>query len=161
MNDLDVVAPAFVAIAHRIVWATAATTDVAGRPTTRVLHPIWEHDGDALLGWIATSPLSPKATHLAAHPYVSLTYWDGSHDTCTADCRAEWDSSGEGRQALWDRFASAPAPVGYDPSIVPGWDSQASEGFGALRLFPYRLRVMPGSVLMSGQGELLSWRQPT
>lgn len=161
MKDLNIVGPAFVAMAHRIVWATAGTTDGAGRPATRVLHPTWELDGDALFGWIATSPLSPKAAHLAAHPHVSLTYWDATHDTCTADCRAQWDTTDEGRQSLWDRFATAPAPVGYDPSIVPGWDSPTSAGFGALRLFPYRLRVMPGSLLMAGEGELLTWREPT
>jgi len=160
MQTLDTVAPAFMSMAHRIVWAIAATTDGTGRPATRVLHPIWELDGDSLLGWIATSPASPKAAQLAAHPHLSLTYWDASHDTCTADCRAEWDTTDEGRNALWDRFKSAPAPVGYDPAIVPGWDSPTSPGFGALRLFPHRLRVMPGSLLMTGKGELLTWRQP-
>jgi hypothetical protein len=159
MQSLDIVAPAFVAMAHRIVWAIAGTTDRSQRPATRVLHPIWERDGDALVGWIATSPTSPKAAHLAAQPHLSLTYWDASHDTCTADCRTEWDTTDEGRRALWERFKAAPAPLGYDPSIVPGWDSPASPGFGALRLFPYHLRVMPGSLLMAGQGELLTWRQ--
>jgi hypothetical protein len=56
--QLSTVAPRFVEMAHRIVWCVAATTDTAGRPRTRVLHPIWEWDGQSLTGWIATSPNS-------------------------------------------------------------------------------------------------------
>lgn len=74
VHDLTTVAPAFVEMAHRIVWCVAATTDTSGNPSTRVLHPVWEWDGEQLTGWIATSPLSPKAEHLARTPSVSLTY---------------------------------------------------------------------------------------
>ncbi|MGK2948370.1 MAG: pyridoxamine 5'-phosphate oxidase family protein [Acidimicrobiales bacterium] len=158
MTELSTIAPAFVDLAHRIVWATVATTGVDGRPNTRVLHPIWEWDGEALTGWIATSPLSPKAADLAHEPAVSLTYWDPSHDTCTADCTAEWETSPEARQAGWDRFLHGPAPVGYDPSMIPPWTSAEAEAFGVLRLSPHRLRVMPGTVMLQGKGELLTWR---
>ena len=41
-TSLSHVAPAFVDMAHRIVWCTAATVDRANRPRSRVLHPIWE-----------------------------------------------------------------------------------------------------------------------
>ena len=54
-QPLERVAPAFVAMAHRIVWCTVATVGPDGAPNTRILHPIWEWDGDALTGWIATS----------------------------------------------------------------------------------------------------------
>jgi hypothetical protein len=40
MPDLATVAPAFVEMAHRIVWATVGTVDPAGRPRSRVLHPL-------------------------------------------------------------------------------------------------------------------------
>ena len=40
--SLERVAPAFVEMAHRIVWCTVATTGLDGRPNTRILHPIWE-----------------------------------------------------------------------------------------------------------------------
>lgn len=156
-QPLDLVAPAFVEIAHRIVWAPTATVDPEGRPRTRVLHPVWEWDGAALTGWILTSPLSPKARDLAACPEVSLTYWDASHDVATADCAAEWDDTPEQKEEGWRRMADAPPPVGYDPAIIPGWDDPASPGFGVLRLHPHRLRVMPGSVLLAGQGETLTW----
>lgn len=158
MADLATTAPVFVDIAHRIVWATTATVDRSGRPTTRILHPIWEWDGAELRGWILTSPQSPKAAHLAEHPYVSLTYWDATHDVATADCDVAWENSPEERQAGWDRFLHGPEPVGYDPRIIPFWTSPDVEAFGVLALRPRSLRVMPGSVMLEGKGEVLSWR---
>ena len=158
MEALETVAPKFVAMAHRIVWATAATVDIGGNPTTRILHPVWQWDGSTLVGWIATSPLSPKAKHLAETPRLALTYWQPNHDTCTAHCATVWETSDAERAAGWKRFAEAPAPVGYDPAIVPGWDSPSSPGFGILRLEPDLLRVMDGSAMLAGKGDRLSWR---
>lgn len=160
-DTLEAVAPAFVEMAHRIVWATAATVDTAARPATRILHPVWEWDGATLTGWIATSPLSLKAKHLAATPSMSLTYWTTNHDTCTASCATAWELSDTEREAGWRRFAEAPASVGYDPAIIPGWDTPQSPGFGILRLEPTLLRVMEGSRMASGVGRLLQWRLPT
>ena len=158
MSTLETTAPVFVTMAHRIVWCSVATVDASGKPRTRVLHPVWEWDGQALTGWIATSPLSPKAKDLAQHPQVSLTYWATNHDTCTADCDTSWDDSPEAQQEGWDRFKNAPAPVGYDPSIIPPWTAPDVPAFGVLRLRPYRLRVMPGTLMMAGKGELHTWR---
>jgi hypothetical protein len=158
-HDLSDVAPAFVSMAHSVVWCTVATVGADGRPRTRVLHPIWEWDGERLEGWIATSPQSPKAADLAANPHVSLTYWAPSQDTCTADCDAVWTNDEASRRAGWERFATGPAPVGYDPAIIPGWSSPDAAGFGILHLRPSWLRVMPGSVLMTGQGSVLTWRR--
>ena len=45
MDELKVVAPAFVEMAHHIVWCSAATIDQSGRPRSRVLHPVWDWDG--------------------------------------------------------------------------------------------------------------------
>ena len=145
-------------MAHSIVWCTVATVDASGRPRTRILHPIWDWDGAALTGRIATSPLSPKAKHLAAHRQVSLSYWAPSQDVCTADCDSHWTNDLEAKRSGWDRFKNGPAPVGYDPAIVPGWTTPDAEGFGILVLQPTALRVMPGSVLLAGQGEVLTWR---
>ena len=158
MNPLADVAPAFVEMAHRIVWCSAATVDRAGRPRTRVLHPIWEWDGTTLTGWIATSPLSPKARDLEATPALALTYWTTTHDTCSASCDATWEDSEEERRAGWDRFVNAPAPVGYDPSIIPPWTDPQAPAFGILRIEPYELRVMAGTVMLEGKGEPLRWR---
>ncbi|MGZ4806974.1 MAG: pyridoxamine 5'-phosphate oxidase family protein, partial [Ilumatobacteraceae bacterium] len=110
-----------------------------------------------LTGWIATSPNSLKAKHLTALPRLSLTYWHPCHDTCTARCRTAWELSDDERVAGWRRFAEAPSPVGYDPAIVPGWESPNSPNFGILRVEPTALRVMDGSRMVGGAGRLLTW----
>lgn len=153
------IAPAFVEMAHRIVWCTVATVDPQGRARSRVLHPIWAFDGDTLTGWIATSPQSPKAAHLEANPTVSCTYWTPAQDTCTAECDVRWRLDSASRHELWDRLVAAPAPLGYDPRLIPAWTDPDAEAFGVLELTPWRLRVMPGSVMMKGEGELLDWRR--
>lgn len=157
MSSLQDIAPAFVDMAHRIIWCTVATLDGEGVPRTRILHPIWEWDGDQLIGWVATAPTSIKVAGLEATPNVSLTYWDATQDTCTADCGAEWIDEGE-REALWNRFAEGPEPVGYDPAIIPPWaDGYTSPAFSGWRLTPKRLRVMPGSAMLDGVG-LQNWK---
>lgn len=161
MPALSVVAPQFVEMAHRIVWCVGATVDPSGTPRTRVLHPVWEWDDDTeqLTGWIATGPQTPKAADLRSTPSLSLTYWAPTQDTCTADCDVVWDGTPELRRAGWERFLTAPAPLGYDPAIIPGWDSPESAAFGIIRLSPNRLRVMPGTALTAGVGDALTWRK--
>lgn len=50
MATLAEIAPPFVEMAHRIVWASGATVDDRGRTWTRVLHPLWTWDGEDLTG---------------------------------------------------------------------------------------------------------------
>ena len=159
MSDLTEMAQAFVAMAHQIVWCSAATVDTHGRPRSRILHPIWQWDGTGLVGWVGTSPTPMKRAHLEARPYMSLNYWSPSHDTCVADCRVTWAFDDETRTMVWNLFRTAPAPVGYDPAIVAAWKSPISEAFAALRLEPWHLRVFPGSVLLGQGGEVLNWRE--
>ncbi len=156
-TSLDIAAPAFRDMAHSIVWCTVATVTPAGNPGTRILHPIWEWDGNQLQGWIATGPQTPKAADLAANPKVSLTYWAPNQDTCTARCTTTWLTSAAERRAGWDRFVNGPDPVGYDPSIIPLWTSPDAEAFGILYLEPTWLRVQPGTLMTAGTGELLTW----
>lgn len=158
MGQLEQVAPAFVEMAHRIVWASVATVDSKGRPRSRVLHPYWLWDDEELRGWIATGPTPIKRAHLEHSPFVSINYWAPNQDICTAECRATWAFDDETRQDVWDLFKNAPAPVGYDPAIIPPWkDGPLTPAFAALRLEPWRLRVFPGTLLMGGAGELLTW----
>jgi hypothetical protein len=157
MTDLATVAPAFVSMAHRIVWATVATVDGRDRPRTRILHPIWEWDGEDLVGWVATGPTPVKRAHLAAHPVASVNYWVPTHDTCSADVDVTWAFDEETRIRVWALFKNAPEPVGYDPAIVPGWTGPTSESFAVLRFAPRRLRVFPGTVLLGQGGDVLTW----
>jgi hypothetical protein len=159
VDDLGEVAPAFVEMAHRIVWCSVATVDPDGRPWSRILHPLWQWDGTELVGWIASSPTPLKQRHLANRPFLSCSYWEPTHDTCSAACHAEWVSPDE-RAQVWQAFVDAPAPVGYDPAIVPAWkDGPDSDGFAALRLRPWRVRVMPGISMLTGGSQTLTWRE--
>jgi hypothetical protein len=161
-STLPDIAPAFVQMAHRIVWATVATVDERGRPWTRVLHPIWQWDRERLTGWIATGPTPAKRAHLAAHPYVSLTYWDPAQDTASVHCRATLHTDDETRTEVWERFRAGPEPVGYDPAIIPAWDGPLSPGFAAMRLEPWMLRVQPAAVLLEGASDqIMVWREET
>jgi hypothetical protein len=155
--DLASTAPAFIEMAHRIVWATVASVDRLGRPRSRILHPIWTFDGQALTGWIGTRPTPLKRSHLAHSPYLSCNYWTPSHDTCVAECRAELLEDDASRTYVWDLFKNAPAPVGYDPSIVPGWDTATASAFAVVRLAPWRIRVVPGTTLSGQGGEPRVW----
>ena len=157
MTELSKIAPAFVEMAHRIVWCTAATVDAEGRPRSRILHPIWRWDGDRLEGWIATEATSIKRSHLDASPHISLNYWNPTHDTCVAECRANWAFDDETRTMVWELFRNAPEPVGYDPAMIPIWDGPTSERFAALHLDAWRLRVFPGTMLLEQRGEVLTW----
>ena len=144
MTPLAEIAPAFVEMAHSIAWASVATVDPNGRPRSRILHPIWEWNGTDLIGWIATSPSPIKHADLAVHPDVAVSYWTTTHDTCSADCAAQWYFDDETRTAVWKSSRTAPAPVGYDPAIIPAWrDGPTSAAFAALHLSPRRLRVCP------------------
>ena len=158
MNDLADVAPAFVEMAHMIVWCNVASVDKQGRPRSRILHPIWEFDGEHLVGWIATGPTPTKRAHLEASPFVSCNYWTPDHDTCVAECAASWVEDAQGKAAVWNKLANGPEPVGYDPAAIPGWENSESPGFIGMRLDPWRLRVMPGAAMLTGEGVQV-WQQ--
>ena len=159
MNSLEEIAPAFVEMAHQIVWASVATVDARKRPRSRVLHPIWEWDGTDLVGWVGTGPTPTKRAHLDASPFVSANYWAPNQDTCVAECEASWHVDDDTCTRIWNLLKDAPAPVGYDPAIIPGWEQPTDEAFAALRLDPWRLRVFPGSVFMGQGGDVLTWRR--
>jgi general stress protein 26 len=159
LSDLESTALPFIEMAHRIVWASVATVDTKGRPRSRVLHPIWHFADGKLTGWVATGPTPTKRAHLEVTPHVSVNYWHPDQDTCVAECRATWHFDQETRDRVWDTFKNTPAPVGYDPAIIPGWSAPSDDAFAALRLDPWRLRVFPGTVLMKGEGEVKVWRE--
>jgi general stress protein 26 len=138
---------------RRIVWCTVSTTDTRGRPFSRILHPIWE----GATGWIATGRNTLKTKHLARTPVVALSYWDPSHDTVIAQCRAEWCDDDATKRRIWDLLANTPPPVGYDPGLFfPGGASDA--GFGVLRLTPQRIELWAGRDMLQGRPPTV-WRE--
>ena len=104
----------FNARVSRIVWCTVATVDRQGRPRTRILHPIWEGS----TGWIATGRHSLKEKHLAANPYLSVSYWDQEHQQVYVDAKAEWQDDQAEKLRIWNLYKDTPAPYGYDPAII-------------------------------------------
>ncbi|WP_158890523.1 pyridoxamine 5'-phosphate oxidase family protein [Amycolatopsis anabasis] len=162
MTTLAEVAPSFVDIAHRVVWANVTTVDRSNRPRSRVLHPIWQWDGESLVGWIGTAPTPVKRAHLAHSPYVSVGYWAPSHDNATAECHAELLTDDETRTKVWNLLKQTPEPLGYDPGGigVPGWDTPTSPAFAALRLRPWRLRALSGDDYLAGRFDrTVTWRE--
>jgi len=158
VSEYSATADAFRAMAHEIVWCSVATVDPDGRPRTRILHPYWDWEDDRLVGWIGTGPTPVKRAALDRTPSASVSYWAPTHDTCAADCAASWHFDDETRRRVWDTFIGLPSPVGYDPAIVPAWsEGPSGDAFAALRLDPYRLRVFPGSILLTGAGTPLTW----
>jgi hypothetical protein len=151
MRPLTEVAPGFVALAHEIVYATIGTVDSRGRPRARVMHPIWEWDGAALTGWLATTP-SPKLADLAAAPHLSVSYLRGWAAEGVLDGRAE--RADADRAHVWGLFAAAAPPLGFDPGVigVPGWDAPDAPGFVVLRVRPWRVRTRtvapPNSIMV-------------
>jgi|SoiMethySBSTD1v2_1073268.scaffolds.fasta_scaffold1078691_1 hypothetical protein len=74
------------------------------------MHPIWQWDGAALVGWIATEPTSLKRAHRAAHRTCRLATGPRINETCRAECRADWVFDDEGRAAVWNMFKKPPGP---------------------------------------------------
>lgn len=152
VTSFEEIADEFTARVSRIVWCTVATVDRAGRPRTRILHPIWE----GTTGWIATGRHSHKEKHLAKNPYVSLSYWDPKHEMIYADCRAEWVDDQAEKQRIWDLFKNTPPPLGYDPAMI--WNEGPTQAdFGVLKLIPSRIELNSLMDMMSGKGVRV-WR---
>jgi general stress protein 26 len=159
-KELTRIGPEFVAMAHRIGMAVAATVDERGNPRTRIMQPVWVWDGASLTGWVSTSTESPKLDHVLRQPRVSITYWHPSQDTCTADCAVEVADDEDERAFAWQLFRETPPPAGFDPAVAPEWDGPDSPTFGVWRLRPAWLRVMPGTLMTTGEGEVWTWSAP-
>jgi hypothetical protein len=143
---------AFVERANRMVWATLATVDAAGRPRTRIVHTIW--DGPA--GWLLTRAGTPKLRDLLAHPHVSLSYTSDLAYPVYADCLAAWTDDPAMKRHVWDLFLAAPPPLGYDPAAM--FASVDDGGFGVVRFTPYRIALED----VTGQSERrIVWRRDT
>jgi general stress protein 26 len=133
------------------IWCTLATTDGAGRPRTRIVHPVWEI-GDQVVGWLGTRTGTPKLRHLEAHPWASLLYWDPRHQQVTIDARATIHTDDETCTRVWSLMAGLPEPYGFDPA--PMWpDGATGAGFTVVRIEPVRVSLFGDPVR--------TWRAPS
>jgi general stress protein 26 len=138
---------------HTMVWCSMATVDSQQRPRSRIMHPIW----DGATGWIGTRRQSHKARHLARNPHVSLAYIADLAKPVYADCTAEWVDDLAEKQRIWQLFKEAPEPLGYDPA--PLFGSPESEGFGLLKLTPWRIDLVTFPAPSMDEGTRV-WRNP-
>lgn len=122
-----------------VVWCNLATVDANNRPRSQTVHPIWE----GATGWIATHRASFKNRCLASNPYVSLAYTKDISHPVYIDCMAEWADDPSDKTRLWNLFASAPGPLGYDPA--PFFIAPFHPNFGVLKLTPWRIAVITQS----------------
>lgn len=161
MYDLATIAPAFVSLAHSIASCSAATVDVLGRPRSSILRPLWEWDGESLIGWVATTATSTQVTNLKLNPYISFSYWSAEQDSCVAECRACWVDDPLSRQRVWDMLERSPRPLGFDPTIIPAWTSPSAPAFHVLRAVPWKLWVFPGATRQGAQSRSMAWSEPS
>jgi hypothetical protein len=133
---------AFIAIAQWVVWATMTMVDMARRPWSHVVRPIWEHGSDGLTGWVLARSDWITPQHVSHSPFVSLSYWHPTHDTAIAQCEAAGANGSERRHA-WQLAQRIPPPAGYDPATV--WPAGVdSPDCAVLRLRPWRLTSSSG-----------------
>jgi uncharacterized pyridoxamine 5'-phosphate oxidase family protein len=134
-EDFAAIEPAFRERVDQMVWCAVATVDTHGRPSTRLLHPMWEGS----VGWILTYRDSPKRLHLAQNPHVSLAYVSDVVHPVYIDAIAAWEEDPEVRQRVWDMFKSTPEPLGYDPE--PMFVAPDHENTGLLRIEPWKITL--------------------
>lgn len=136
VQDFSEIEVEFCRRVESMIWCNVATIDSKGRPRSRILHPIWE----GAVGWIATSPHSLKAKHLAHHPYLSLAYIADVTKPVYVDCLAVWEQNLAEKQRVWDLFKAPPPPLGFDPA--QDFVAPEHEKFGLLKLTPWRIDLV-------------------
>jgi general stress protein 26 len=137
IEKFEEIAADFDRLVREIVWCTFTTVDTAGRPFSRILHPIWEGQ----TGWVATGRHTLKTRHLAQNPDVALGYWTPKHDTVMVTARAEWRDDAATKRHVFDLFLRTPPPVGYDPASF--WKGGVDDPtFGVLKLTPRRIEIL-------------------
>lgn len=140
---------AFVVIARRVVLATLTVVDIANRPWSHVVHPLWEHGNNGLTGWVFARSNRIRRRHVTHSSLVSLSYWHPTHDTAIAQCEANWADEPE-RMHAWKLALHTPPPVGYNPGAV--WPAGVdSPDCALLRLRPWRLMSSSGASQAAGR----------
>jgi uncharacterized pyridoxamine 5'-phosphate oxidase family protein len=150
----------FLRITGETVFCSVTTVDEAGRPRSRMLHPIFVVSDGRPLGWALTAPTPLKTRHLADNPHVACTYWTPSHDTVFVDCVASWVEHDEEKADVWELFRSTPVPLGWGPEGMAGYgeDEWRSPAFTPLRLEPWRVQVITGDTYPLGDLTGRVWR---
>lgn len=134
-DDFAEIEPEFRERIDRMVWACVATIDTRDRPSTRLLHPIWEGQ----TGWIGTHRDSNKRLHLERNPHVSLAWVSDPVHPVYVEATATWVDDQATKQHVWDLFLNTPEPLGYDPAV--SFIAPDHENFGVLRIDPWKITL--------------------
>ena len=145
----------FIDRVHTMVWCNVATVDRQQRPTSRILHPLWER----ATGWVLTHRDSHKSRHLEQNPFVSLAYITGDiQRPVYVDCKTEWVDEQVVKERIWNLAKSTQPPLGFDPT--PDFGSSENEKFGVLRLAPWRIVLVTFPADSYEAGHRV-WRDPS
>ena len=123
---------------------------------------LWRWEDGALTGWIATGPTPAEAGPPRRAP-VRVAQLLGTRTTTPARPSAAPSSIYDDatRTEVWDALRQRrPRRLATTRSIIPVWTSPTADTFAALKLTPWRLRVMPGTVMTEGKGDILTWQSP-
>ncbi len=134
--------------AHTMVWCSFATIDTHNRPSSRIMHPIWE----GKTGWVATNRNSLKGRHLVLNPFISLAYITDPLKPVYAECTAFWEDELSPKEHIWELFRLTAPPLGYDSAVI--WRDVTNPEFGLLKLMPYRSTL--GNLAEPGESKF--WR---
>jgi general stress protein 26 len=144
----------FIDRVHKMVWCNVASLDTHNRPRSRIMHTIWESATyRACTGWAVSRRHALKSKHLAHSPYVSLAYISDLTRPVYADCTAEWEDKPDEKKRIWDLFASAPPPLGFDPALI--FKSVDNPDYGLLKFTPWRIELAD---ISSGLNQRKIWR---
>jgi hypothetical protein len=128
--------------ASKHVWCNLATIDRAGRPRSRIVHPVWEGPQ----GWFATFSGSHKEKHMASTPWVSCAYVDAV-EPMYIDAAVTEIGDLATKERVWEFIKTQrPEPYGFDPGTI--WtEGPGGANFGLFRLDPWRVQLttaLPG-----------------
>lgn len=129
----------FLTITGEAVWCTATTVDAAGRPRSRILHPIFEVAQERPIGCVATTRTPVKSARLAPNPRVAVAYRRPARQTVVADCVALRVDDEAGKRHVLGIFPATPTPLG-SPLAGPRMEDPTRPPSTPLWLDPWRVQ---------------------
>jgi general stress protein 26 len=147
-------------ITTKTVFCPVTTVDEAGRPRSRMLHPIFAVPDGRPLGWALTGRTPLKTRHIAANPHVSCACWTPSHDTVFVDTVATWVEDDAEKAEVWELFLNSPTPLGWGPEGMAGQGVERWRNpvFRPVRPELWRVQVMTGDNYPRGELTGRVWR---
>ncbi len=132
----------------RIGSCTMATIDRKGRTRVRMVNVVWEN----MIAYLVTWANSLKTKHVIAHPYLSLCYWDPTHQQVYADCSVEVIRDLDEKRRIFKLTQETPPPVGYDPSPYFR-DGPNDPNCVVLKMKPWRMELFELANLEDGANQ--------